>query len=157
MNDRIELLKAVEAALPERWRCYVANEYEWLNWSVPTGQFDRTFPDPGEYVESCELVLWDDMRSAKAIVAMIDVMEQHLGCGILCPQPDGGYEYEFWPYRAGIDDIKPWHDKCYEGETRAEAVAKAFVACFNDSESAGNPSRHRNDGSDLGIKRGAGQ
>lgn len=172
MNDRVELLKQVESALPSRWRSYVANDYEWLNWSVPTGQFDRTFPDPGEYVESCELVLWDDMRSAKAIVAMLDYMDHHGWSGYLTPildplaQPSGDANYEFFLYNKP-DMFKRVHQlraskgvsvgqrtprQEFFGDTRAEAVAKAFVAVVgliqelllgdhcNTSEQAGKPS-----------------
>ena len=134
-KERIELLKKVAEVAPEEWQAHENNDWEWLTFWVPTGEYDRELP-PNPYIDICDLVLYDDMRSASAIIAMIDAIEKdgwttNLHTGVYCLDPDEdwldteGFNFSVWKLNTEIDFNE-------FGDTRVEAVAKAFVQVFSD-------------------------
>lgn len=128
-EERIELLKEVARVAPKEWEadhCTISGEpcvqFEALNYEV------LRFSD-------------NDIENAPAIIVMLDAMEEAGAAGELAPRPcgvvGGEYYYSIWPY-PGSKVRKPYYDQEFDGKTRAEAVARAFVEVFK-SESPNTP------------------
>lgn len=137
-EERTELLKKVAEVAPEEWQAHEVNDWEWLTFWVPTGEYDRELP-PNPYIDICDLVLYDDMRSASAIIAMMDAMEKD-GCSttLKCWDDDineDKFELEVYPQgwitRCSCCGTSKIRNITISGDTRAEVVAKAFVQVFS--------------------------
>lgn len=126
-GSRLELLGAVAACAPKDWEFFQMTGG--ICFSAPTGQYDRSWPDPHQYVEMGYLDLSNDLRSAGAIILMLQEMEA-IGsrpavwrdvagnyCGCLLEAADNPDDFEVWP-------------------TRTEATARLFVAVMTSAKAA---------------------
>jgi len=129
-HERIDLLKEVARVAPEDL-CATFTDFAELV------QFDA-----GRYIS--DLRLSNDFQDALPIIVMLDAMESkphpnsRHRVGLITPT-GGAYACDVWIEETGD---RPYGD--FRGSTRAEAVAKAFVAVFS-TDTPTEPKEHQED------------
>ena len=152
-EERIELLKEVARVAPKEWdadHCTISGEpcvqFEALNYEV------LRFSD-------------NDIENAPAIMVMLDAMEEaghfpelapyksmdaddgmnKIGAGM---RRDAGFRYCCCLMDHNVPSPEPWEPlQIFNGNTRAEAVARAFVEVFK-SESPNTPTEPKEEKED---------
>ena len=127
-EERIELLRQVSAVAPEEMGAVLIQSKK------PNAQGVKFSNENGQATGILTLN-GDDVFDAEAIIAMLDAMEEAghvvwLSQHIYCEDPEDdrldvdGYECSGYRLRGESDNFDG------KGETRAEAVARAFVEVF---------------------------
>lgn len=130
MNDL--LVKAVPAL---EWLGLfpVVNEEGYVSVHYGSGQFDRTYPEPNEYLESVELKGIDecpDHENAQARDLILDALEAKgysPVLGLAASGKPGRYGCSAWEIGCPVPAVAGF------GHTRTEAVLKAVIAVHREA------------------------
>lgn len=137
-TERIALLRRVAEVAPKEMRATLLG-HSWssiyvdgiFNHSVTFQLISKWEADGGEPTDSslaC-LGLASDIEDAPACFAMLEAMEKAgyaIGLASFTPGAKG-YRVEWW---RDLRDARDNPERCEFGDTRAEAVARAFVRVF---------------------------